>query len=152
LRLNNRSRFKGQKKTLRFLGSSLEWQASFPNIALGYDMPLSQLDQYNFIPQISYDLQTWFGFDLYPQYFRPKHKQCRGSVFQCSVKCGKLAWQYRSPLPEVIHWNKKLEASEIFGWCVLVIVGIPIQRGHESDELNGTVLQSQTQFTLMRGC
>jgi hypothetical protein len=38
-------------------------------MALGYDMPVGQLDEFNFTPQISSDLQNWYGFDLYSQYF-----------------------------------------------------------------------------------
>jgi hypothetical protein len=38
-------------------------------VALGYDMPVGQLDQFDFIPRISDDLLTWYGADQYPQYF-----------------------------------------------------------------------------------
>ena len=38
-------------------------------MALAYNAPVGQLDFYNFIPQISGDLFTWYGADLYPQFF-----------------------------------------------------------------------------------
>jgi hypothetical protein len=50
-------------------------------IALGYDMPSSQLDEFNFIPRITDDLQTWFGFDLYPQYFIIQTTNNAGEVY-----------------------------------------------------------------------
>lgn len=41
----------------------------FSPVALAYRVPVTQLDFYNFIPKISGNLLTWFGADLYPQYF-----------------------------------------------------------------------------------
>jgi hypothetical protein len=38
-------------------------------MALVYSVPVSQLDFYNFVPRISGDLLTWYGADLYSQYF-----------------------------------------------------------------------------------
>ena len=38
-------------------------------VALAYNVPVSQLDFYDFIPQISGDLFAWYGADQYPQYF-----------------------------------------------------------------------------------
>jgi hypothetical protein len=38
-------------------------------IALAYSVPVTQLDFYNFTPKLSGNLFTWFGADLYPQYF-----------------------------------------------------------------------------------
>lgn len=37
--------------------------------ALAYNVPVGQLDFYNFIPQISGNLLAWYGANLYPQYF-----------------------------------------------------------------------------------
>jgi hypothetical protein len=37
--------------------------------ALAYNVPVGQLDFYNFIPQISGNLFAWYGANLYPQYF-----------------------------------------------------------------------------------
>lgn len=50
-------------------------------VALGYDMPVGQLDHFTFIPQMSYDLQTWFGFDLYSQYFIVQNTNNAGEVY-----------------------------------------------------------------------
>jgi hypothetical protein len=50
-------------------------------IALAYDMPVGQLDQFNFIPQISDNLQTWFGFDLYSQYFVLRSTNNVGEIY-----------------------------------------------------------------------
>jgi len=41
----------------------------FSPLALIYSVPADQLNFYNFIPQVSEDLLTWYGADLYPQYF-----------------------------------------------------------------------------------
>lgn len=38
-------------------------------MALIYDMPVEQLDQFNFVPRISDNLFSWYDADLYPQYF-----------------------------------------------------------------------------------
>ena len=38
-------------------------------VAMGYDMPVGQLDQFSFVPRISDNLLSWYGADLYPQYF-----------------------------------------------------------------------------------
>jgi len=37
--------------------------------ALGYRVPLAQLNEFRFIPEISDDLQTWFDADTHPTYF-----------------------------------------------------------------------------------
>jgi hypothetical protein len=50
-------------------------------IALDYDMPVGQLDQFNFILQISDNLQTWFGFDLYPEYFLIQTTNNTGEIY-----------------------------------------------------------------------
>ena len=50
-------------------------------IALAYDMPVGQLDQFNFIPQISDNLQAWFGLDLYPEYFIIQTTNIAGEVY-----------------------------------------------------------------------
>jgi hypothetical protein len=42
---------------------------SFSPTALTYSVPTGQLSFYNFIPRVSGDLFTWYGADLYPQYF-----------------------------------------------------------------------------------
>ena len=60
-------------------------------VALAYDMPLSQLDQFNFTPQISYDLQTWFGFDFYSQYF----------IVQTAFNIGEV---YYNVQPNLTNW------------------------------------------------
>jgi len=38
-------------------------------IALAYSVPVTELDFYYFTPKLSGNLFTWFGADLYPQYF-----------------------------------------------------------------------------------
>ena len=50
-------------------------------IALAYDVPVGQLDQFNFIPQISDNLQTWFGFDFYPEYFLIQTTNNAGEIY-----------------------------------------------------------------------
>jgi hypothetical protein len=60
-------------------------------MALGYDMPVGQLDQFNFTPQISSDLQNWFGFDLFSQYF----------IVQTSNNAGEL---YFNVQPSLTNW------------------------------------------------
>jgi hypothetical protein len=42
---------------------------SFSPTALTYSVPTGQLSFYTFIPRVSGDLFTWYGADLYPQYF-----------------------------------------------------------------------------------
>jgi hypothetical protein len=42
---------------------------SFSPVALTYSVPTAQLDFYNFIPRISENLFTWYGANLYPQFF-----------------------------------------------------------------------------------
>ena len=37
--------------------------------AMGYHVPLAQLGEFRFIPEISGDLQTWFDADAHPDYF-----------------------------------------------------------------------------------
>ena len=36
---------------------------------LGYRVPLTQTDEFRFVPEISDDLQTWFDADTHPDYF-----------------------------------------------------------------------------------
>jgi hypothetical protein len=37
--------------------------------AMGYRVPLAQLDEFRFVPEISGDLQTWFDAVTHPGYF-----------------------------------------------------------------------------------
>ncbi len=38
-------------------------------VAMLYSVPLDEFDFFNFVPQISGDLQAWYGADLFPGYF-----------------------------------------------------------------------------------
>jgi hypothetical protein len=38
-------------------------------VSLVYRVPVTQADFYNYVPQLSDDLLTWLGYDLYPGYF-----------------------------------------------------------------------------------
>ena len=48
----------------------LAWPNSSSLLTLAYEVPVAQLNYFNFIPQATTNLlATWFGADLYPQYF-----------------------------------------------------------------------------------
>jgi hypothetical protein len=46
------------------------WPGSASPIALTYDVPVAQMDDYDFTPQLTDNLlSNWFGADAFPQYF-----------------------------------------------------------------------------------
>jgi hypothetical protein len=48
----------------------LAWPDSSSLLTLAYEVPVAQLNYFNFIPQATTNLlASWFGADIYPQYF-----------------------------------------------------------------------------------
>jgi len=48
----------------------LAWPGSSSLLTLAYAVPVAQLNYFNFTPQTTTNLlASWFGADLYPQYF-----------------------------------------------------------------------------------
>jgi len=53
-------------------------------------VPLAQLSEFRFVPEISGDLRTWFGADSHPDYFLLQSTIVDGEI-QFSVERG-TAW------------------------------------------------------------
>jgi hypothetical protein len=62
-------------------------------IALLYRVPVTQLDYFNFIPQVTDNLvSNWFGADLYPQYFLVSSYLTNGTEDAYTVQPNLAAW------------------------------------------------------------
>ena len=56
-------------------------------LTLAYEVPVAQLNNFNFIPQATTNLlASWFGADLYPQYFLITSVLTNGTEDACSVQ------------------------------------------------------------------
>jgi len=62
-------------------------------IALLYRVPVSQLDYFSYIPQVTDNLvSNWFGADQYPQYFLINTVPANGIENACTVQPNLTAW------------------------------------------------------------
>jgi hypothetical protein len=62
-------------------------------IALLYRVPVSQLDYFSYIPQVTDNLvSNWFGADQYPQYFLINTVPTNGIENACTVQPNLTAW------------------------------------------------------------
>jgi hypothetical protein len=61
-------------------------------VAMVYRVPVSQLDFFNFTPQISDSLSLWFGADQYPQYFLINSAPTNGTEDAFMVQPNLPAW------------------------------------------------------------
>ena len=71
----------------------LVWPGSFSPMALTYDVPVSQLDDFSFTPQATDNLlSNWFGADSFPQYFLISSTPTNGTQNAFSVEPNLANW------------------------------------------------------------